>query len=201
MPTGDSKDPDVTLSLATAPDFDDLTDNDSEIDEYSTALDVEAQLLCPLLWAPAESAKRAVAALTSADFYRPVNAALFTAISELVEAGKPHNSAHVFTTLQQEDRTSGHLGKQLTKALTDITTIGVPSAELEHNIAAVLTQAYRRGFREAARSRAQAADELPEDQLFEHLLSIRRERREASQRTATLREDRQCQHHSQTAKA
>ncbi|WP_435369475.1 DnaB-like helicase N-terminal domain-containing protein [Rhodococcus erythropolis] len=142
MPTGDSKDPDVTLSLATVPvpDFDDLTDNEAEIDEYSTALDVEAQLLCSLLWAPAESAKRTVAALTSADFYRPVNAALFTAISELVDAGKPHNSAHVFTTLQQEGRTSGHLGKQLTKALTDITTIGVPSAELEHNIAAVLTQ-------------------------------------------------------------
>ena len=115
MPTGDSKDPDVTLSLATAEDFDDLTSESDEIDEYSTALDVEAQLLCSLLWAPAESAKRAVAALTSADFYRPVNAALFTAISELVEAGKPHNSAHVFTTLQQEGRTSGHLGKQLTK--------------------------------------------------------------------------------------
>lgn len=180
----------MTLSLATAPDFDDLTDNEAEIDEYSTALDVEAQLLCSLLWAPAESAKRAVAALTSADFYRPVNAALFTAISELVEAGKPHNSAHVFTTLQQEGRTSGHLGKQLTKALTDITTIGVPFVELEHNIAAVLTQAYRRGFREAARSLAQAAEELPEDQLFEHLLSIGRERRAASQRLAAIREGR-----------
>jgi hypothetical protein len=119
-----------------------------------------------------------------------VNAALFTAISELVEAGKPHNSAHVFTTLQQEGRTSGHLGKQLTKALTDITTIGIPSAELEHNIAAVLTQAYRRGFREAARSLAQAAEELPEDQLFEHLLSIGRERRAASQRLAAIREGR-----------
>ena len=188
MPTGDSKDPDVTLSLATVPDFDDLTDNEGEIDEYSTALDVEAQLLCSLLWAPAESAKRAVAALTSADFYRPVNAALFTAISELVEASKPHNSAHVFTTLQQEGRTSGHLGKQLTTALTDITTIGVPSAELEHNIAAVLTQAYRRGFREAARSLAQAAEELPEDQLFEHLLSIGRERRTAYERLNTIRE-------------
>ncbi|WP_269071506.1 DnaB-like helicase N-terminal domain-containing protein [Rhodococcus qingshengii] len=190
MPTGDSKEPDVTLSLATAEDFDDLTDNEGEIDEYSTALDVEAQLLCSLLWVPAESAKRAVAALSGADFYRPVNAALFTAIEELVTAGKPHNSAHVFTTLQQEGRTSGHLGKQLTKALTDITTIGVPSAELEHNIAAVLTQAYRRGFREAARSLAQAAEELPEDQLFEHLLSIGRERRAASQRLAAIREGR-----------
>ena len=189
MPTGDSKDPDVTLSLATAEDFVDLTDNEGEIDEYSTALDVEAQLLCSLLWAPAESAKRAVTALTSADFYRPVNAALFTAIEELVTSGKPHNSAHVFTTLQQEGRTSGHLGKQLTKALTDITT-GVPSADLEHNIAAVLTQAYRRGFREAARSLAQAAEELPEDQLFEHLLSIGRERRAASQRLAAIREGR-----------
>ncbi|KZL31393.1 DNA helicase [Rhodococcus qingshengii] len=190
MPTGDSKEPDVTLSLATVPDFDDLTDNEDDIDEYSIALDVEAQLLCSLLWAPAQSAKRTVATLTSADFYRPVHAELFAVIADLVSAGKPHNSAHVFTTLQQEGRTSGHLGKQLTKALTDITTIGVPSAELEDNIAAVLTQAYRRGFFDAARSLAQAAEELPEDQLFEHLLSIGRERRAASQRLAAIREGR-----------
>ena len=32
MPTGDSKDPDVTLSPATVPDFDDLSDNEAEID-------------------------------------------------------------------------------------------------------------------------------------------------------------------------
>src|SRR3546814_17266522 len=108
MPTGDSKDPDVTLSLATAPDFDDLTDNDSEIDEYSTALDVEAQLLCSLLWAPAESAKRAVAALPSADSYRPVTAALFPALSELVEAGKHHKSTPVFTHLHPENPTTRH---------------------------------------------------------------------------------------------
>ena len=34
----------------------------------------------------------------------------------------------------------------------------------------------------------QAAEELPEDQLFEHLLSIGRERRAASQRLAAIRE-------------
>lgn len=48
---------------------------------------------------------------------------------------------------------------RLTETLTDITTIGVP-----------------------------AADELPEDQLFEHLLAIGRERRAASQRLAAVRE-------------
>ncbi|MFJ7723992.1 DNA helicase, partial [Rhodococcus erythropolis] len=37
---------------------------------------------------------------------------------------------------------------------------------------------------------AQAAEELPEDQLFEHLLSIGRERRAASQRLAAIREGR-----------
>ena len=50
------------------------------------------------------------------------------------------------------------------------------------------TQAYRRGFRAAAQSLAQAADELPEDQLFEHLLSIGRERRTAYERLNTIRE-------------
>ncbi|MBX9152233.1 DNA helicase [Rhodococcus qingshengii] len=166
----------------------DLAGPDAEIDDYSIAMDVEAQLLCSLLWAPADRAAGAIAAMTRADFYRPVHAELFTAIADLVTAGKPHNGAYVLSTLQQAGRTAGQRGKQLTTALTDITTIGIPSGELEHYVGAVLTQAYRRGFRAAAQSLAQAADELPEDQLFEHLLSIGRERRTAYERLNTIRE-------------
>ncbi|MDV6278376.1 DnaB-like helicase N-terminal domain-containing protein [Rhodococcus erythropolis] len=166
----------------------DLAGPDDEIDDYSNAMDVEAQLLCSLLWAPADRVASATAALTRADFYRPVHAELFTAVADLVNAGKPHNGAYVLSTLQQAGRTGGQRGKQLTTALTDITTIGIPSGELEHYVGAVLTQAYRRGFRAAAQSLTQAADQLPEDQLFEHLLSIGRERRTAYERLNTIRE-------------
>ncbi|MCD2158100.1 DNA helicase [Rhodococcus cerastii] len=165
----------------------DLAEPD-EIDDYSSAMDVEAQLLCSLLWAPADRAASATAALTGTDFYRPVHAELFTAVADLVTAGKPHNGAYVLSTLQQAGRTGGQRGKQLTTALTDITTIGIPSGELEHYVGAVLTQAYRRGFRAAAQSLTQAAEELPEDQLFEHLLNIGRERRTAFERLTTIRE-------------
>ncbi len=177
----------MTLALAAIHDPEGNAGLD-EIDDYSPSLDVEAQLLCSLLWAPAHTATQATEALTSSDFYRPVHASLFALIVELVTAGKPHDCAYVLHTLQKQGRTSGHLGNQLTKALTDITTIGIPAAELEHYIDAVLTQAYRRGFRDAARSLAQAAEELPEEQLFEHLLAIGRERRAASQRLAAIRE-------------
>ncbi|OXM18382.1 DNA helicase [Rhodococcus erythropolis] len=151
-------------------------------------MDVEAQLLCSLLWAPADRATSVTAALTHADFYRPILAELFTVIADLVTAGKPHNGAYVLSALQQAGRAGGQSGKQLTTVLTDITTIGIPSGELEHYVGAVLSQAYRRGFRDAAQSLTQAAVELPEDQLFEHLLSIGRERRAAFERLNTIRE-------------
>lgn len=178
----------MALALAVTHDPEDSLTGIGEADDYNAALDVEAQLLCSLLWAPAHIANQAADALTSKDFYLPVHAELFALIAELVIEGKPHDCAYVLHTLQRQGRTRGHLGTQLTKALTDITTIGVPAAELAYCIDAVLTQAYRRGFREAAQSLAQAADELPEDQLFEHMVTIGRERRAASQRLAAVRE-------------
>ncbi|MGB3676901.1 MAG: hypothetical protein WA988_20925, partial [Candidatus Nanopelagicales bacterium] len=78
-------------------------------------------------------------------------------------------------------------GKQLVTVLTQLMTIGVPSDALEHYVAAVLTQAYRRGFRTAAKSLVHAAESLPEDQLYEHMCTIGRERRAAFQRLETIR--------------
>ncbi len=51
---------------------------------------------------------------------------------------------------------------------------------------AVLAQAYRRSFVDAAQSLAQAAQHLPEDQLFEHLLTIGRQQRTATERLRNL---------------
>jgi len=46
----------------------------------------------------------------------------------------------------------------------------------------VASASYRRGFHTAAAALAQAAEQLPQDQLFDHLVSIGRERRTATER-------------------
>lgn len=149
-------------------------------------LDVEAQLLCALLWAQPAEARRVVDTLTGADFVRPVYAALFEQIAGLVAAGKPHDSAHVALTLSREGLTAGHKGKQLTTALTDVTTLGV-SGGVEHYVDAVITQAYRRGFHAAAQSLAEAAERLPERDLYEHMCAQGRQLRAATERLTKIR--------------
>ncbi|ADK68882.2 MULTISPECIES: DnaB-like helicase N-terminal domain-containing protein [unclassified Gordonia (in: high G+C Gram-positive bacteria)] len=170
----------------------DLSDEtpQSDVEDYSATLDIEAQMLCSLLWTPTGRVASVMKDLTPEDFYQPVHAALFEVIAGLIAAGEPHSGAYVLMTLQRDGRTSGHIGKQMVTTLTQLMTIGVPSGALEHYAAAVLTQAYRRGFRTAAKSLAEAAESLPEDQLYEHMCSIGRERRAASQRLQAIRERR-----------
>ncbi len=149
-------------------------------------LDVEAQLLCALLWAQPNEARRVVETITAEDFERPVYAALYEQITTLVAAGKPHDSAYVAMTLSREGLTAGHHGKQLTTALADVTTLGA-AGEVEHYIDAVLTQAYRRGFHAAAQSLMEAAERLPERDLYEHMCTHGRQLREATERLTKIR--------------
>jgi len=51
-----------------------------------------------------------------------------------------------------------------------------------HYAITVVCAAYRRGFHAAATSLTEAAAQLPQDQLFPHLLSIGRAQRTATQR-------------------
>jgi hypothetical protein len=51
-----------------------------------------------------------------------------------------------------------------------------------HCAVAVLSAGYRRSFHLAARSMAAAAEQLPQDLLFEHLLSIGKAQRAATER-------------------
>ncbi|MGH6634493.1 MAG: DnaB-like helicase N-terminal domain-containing protein, partial [Sphingopyxis sp.] len=154
--------------------------------DYDPRLDVEAQLLCALLWAQPAEARRVTALITAADFDRPTYAALFDQIAELVAAGKPHDSAHVALMLSREGRTAGHKGKQLTTALADVTTLGATGGA-EHYVDAVITQAYRRGFHLSAQSLAEAAQRLPERDLFEHMCAHGRHLREATERLTKIR--------------
>ena len=65
---------------------------------------------------------------------------------------------------------------------------GVTGGRESHYYArAVIGAAYRRSYYAAAASLAQAAAELPEHELFAHLLSIGRAQRAASQRLSAVR--------------
>jgi replicative DNA helicase len=147
--------------------------------------DAEALCLCSLLWSSSGVARTITDALTPDDFERPVYGELFTVIAAQIEARKPHDPASIAAALTQAGKTGGHRGTQLARALSDTTMAGSPPEAAGHYAITVVAAAYRRSFHTAAASLTAAAQQLPQAQLFEHLVSIGR-----GQRTATARLDR-----------
>lgn len=152
--------------------------HDSDDLNYTPHLDVEAQTLCALLWASPAVARTVVDVLTANDFYRPIYSDLFTVIARLVDDGRPHSSVLVLAELQRTGKVSG----LLTRALTEVTLADAREHETTHYARAVLAQSYRRGYAAAAARLAQLAAEANEDELYEQLCVLGRERREAKTR-------------------
>jgi len=144
--------------------------------------DVEALCLCALLWSAPDTARDVSALLRSTDFDRGVYGELFAVITTEVGGGAPHDPASIAASLAQSGRTGGHRGTQLTRALSEVTIAGAVPETVGHYAVAVLSAAYRRGFHLAARSMAQAAEQLPQEELFAHLLSIGKAQRAATDR-------------------
>jgi len=144
--------------------------------------DVEALCLCALLWSPTDIAGQVSDLLNGTDFDRVVYGELFEVITAQVQTGAPHDPGSIASRLTQSGRAGGHRGAQLTRALSEATIAGAAPSAVGHYIVAVLSAAYRRSFHLAAQSMAQAAEQLPQDQLFEHLLSIGKAQRAATER-------------------
>jgi replicative DNA helicase len=144
--------------------------------------DVEALCLSALLWTTSADALRVIGVLGAHDFDRPVYGSLFGVIATQVQAGKPHDPACISAALAEGGHTAGHRGVQLTRALSEVTAAGGVPQAAPHYALAVASAAYRRGFHTAAASMTQAAAELAQDMLFDHLLSIGREQRAATER-------------------
>jgi len=144
--------------------------------------DVEALCLCALLWSPADTASDVSDLLCSTDFDRGVYGELFEVITAQVGSGAPHDPASIASRLTQSGRTGGHRGAHLTRALSSVTIAGAVPETVGHYALAVLSAGYRRGFHLAARSMAAAAEQLPQDLLFDHLLSIGKAQRVATER-------------------
>ncbi len=146
--------------------------------------DAEALCLCSLLWSSSSVARTITDTLTPSDFERPVYRELFELIAAQVGAGTPHDPASVAAALTQTGRAAGHRGTALSRALSDATMAGGAPEAVGHYAITVVCAAYRRGFHAAATSLTEAAERLPQDQLFAHLVSIGRAQRTATQRLA-----------------
>lgn len=149
--------------------------------------DVEALCLCALLWAPRPAAAAVTRLLTGTDFHDPTHGDLFTVIATHVDSGRPHDPASIAATLTDTGQAAGHHGAQLTRALTRATSAGATPEAAGHYALAVATAGYRRGFHAAATALTQASEQLPTDDLFDHLLALGRERRTATTRLHQLR--------------
>ncbi|WP_172651867.1 DnaB-like helicase N-terminal domain-containing protein [Rhodococcus opacus] len=173
-----------TTETADATPADSIEASDLGIDAHT---DIEVLCLCALLWAPAEAAARTVAALDSADFERPIHRELFAVIARLVSSGVPHDPTMVAAELERTGDLAGHHGAERSRCLANITTRGADHIAVDHYARTVVSQAYRRSFRAVAESLAQAAEKLPEDQLYEHMCVLGRRQRAATQRLNHLR--------------
>ena len=135
-----------------------------------------------MLWSATDTASDVSDLLCSTDFERGVYGELFEVITAQVRSGAPHDPASIASRLTQSGRTGGHRGAQLTRALSSVTIAGAVPETVGHYALAVLSAGYRRGFHLAARSMAAAAEQLPQDLLFDHLLSIGKAQRAATER-------------------
>jgi len=146
----------------------------------------EALCLCALLWTTTTEAAHVVDALVNTDFEKAVYGELFETIATQVRAGRPHDPASIAAALTQGGRAAGHRGQQLARALTAVTMAGGSPEAAGHYAITVVSAAYRRGFHTAAVAMTEAAGQLSQDQLFDHLLSIGCKQRAATERLHTI---------------
>jgi replicative DNA helicase len=153
-----------------------------DLDElaYRTDLDPEAQCLNTLMWAPLHLVRSVLEHLTGADFYRPVYGQLFDAIRSVVEDGQTPTPAMVAAGL----RRTGTTRTDLHTALLRVTVGDARGEDAGHYALAVLRESYRRGYATAAVRLAQHAAQTAEDELYEQMCVLGRERRTARDRLA-----------------
>ena len=150
--------------------------------------DIEALCLYALLWANIAGVTAVTDLLEPRDFHDPTHAELFALVADQVRTGRPHDPASLAASLTDTGQAAGHHGTQLTQGLTRATAAGATPEAAGHYALAVATAAYRRGFHTAATALTQGAQQLPTNDLFNHLLTIGRERRTATTRLEQLRD-------------
>ncbi|MDJ0363337.1 DnaB-like helicase N-terminal domain-containing protein [Rhodococcus sp. H29-C3] len=158
---------------------------------YDLHTDPEALLLCALMWSyhPAgdtSETARITATLTGDDFDDYTHSRLFTVIADLVAAEQPFGPASVTNEVIRSGGAGGKDGP-LRRRLLNIATLGAFALTATHNADIVLSQSYRRSFHTAGTAITEAAENLPEEDLFAHMLEHGRRQRRAFERLNDFR--------------
>lgn len=162
---------------------DTTVDEQGELDPRT---DPESLTLCALMWS-AESADttRVAAALTPGDFASPAHAELFTVIAALIAEDRPHDPASVAAVIHRAG--GGQKDAPLRRVLADVVTADAPAVSAVHYADIVLSQSYRRSFHIAGQRITQAAEQGPEEELFDYMVQLGREQRAAWNRLNAFR--------------
>ncbi|KQU28404.1 hypothetical protein ASG69_10340 [Rhodococcus sp. Leaf225] len=132
------------------------------------------------------AAVRVTSALEPADFAEPAYAELFAVIAELVTSEQPHDPASVAAVLHRGG--GGQKDAPLRRALADVVTADITGFSASvHYADIVLSQSYRRSFHIAGQRLMQAAEEGPEDELFDYMVELGTAQRAAWSRLNTFR--------------
>jgi len=173
-----------TVTGSAAGEFEPIGAEDLALDPLE---DLEEQCLCALLWAHPAAARTVVAHLRPEDFHVPIYRELVEVVATLVTEGVPHGTSMVVARLERDGRLGGHAGDRLRRAVVNATTAGADGGAVGHYARAVASAAYRRSFHQTGLAIAEAAQMLPEEQLFEHMVELGRRQRAATERLAALR--------------
>ncbi len=166
----------------------DLADADADTsDGLDPRTDPESLTLCALMWSvDTAAAVRVTDALVPADFSEPAYAELFTVIADLVTTGQPHDPASVAAVLHRAG--GGQKDAPLRRALADVVTADTTgSSAAVHYADIVLSQSYRRSFHITGQRLIQAAEQGPEDELFDYMVELGTAQRAAWKRLNTFR--------------
>lgn len=158
---------------------------------YDPATDPEALLLCALMWSnhtgglPSED-QRIAAVLTDRDFEITAYARLFTVLANLITAGEHYDPASVTMALVRSGA-DGEKDASLRRRLNEVITARADGYKATHYADMVLSQSYRRSFHATGAAITEAATQLPEEDLFEHMVEHGRRQRAAFHRLNTFR--------------
>lgn len=155
------------------------------------ATDAEALLLCALMWSykgqrTSPEIARITTTLTTRDFLTSSYGTIFGHLADLVRDGAPHDVAGVTNALIQSGAGTDGSGN-LRMRLMNAATAGADELSATHYADMVLSQAYRRSFRLVGAAITEAAEQLPEEDLMEHMVEHGRRQRAAYNRLGTFR--------------
>ncbi|WP_137875569.1 DnaB-like helicase N-terminal domain-containing protein [Rhodococcus sp. Q] len=162
-----------------------IGDGDLELDPVA---DLEELLLSALLWAHPAAVQHAVEHVRGEDFHTPVHRELFEVIAAMAAEGAPTAAPMVAARLDRDGLLGGHAGERRRRVLLSAATAGADGASVGHYARAVVCAAYRRSFHEAGLAITEAAQSLPEADLFEHMLRLGRRQRAAAERLNAVRD-------------